>query len=520
MKKTILIAPPNDFAGNVNVARFTSLLAPPLGIVALGSYLSAHGVPVELVDVQMDFGFGLTRDAERIVFQRVVRHLCDQGDDIAWVGISQLSNAGTGVAIAREIHNALPDTPIIFGGYFPSGAYRSLLQEYPFITAIVRGDGEAAALDVGRRLAQGLPFPHDEIPNLVWLDGNGINATPSRPMQLHDLPILDFGLLHNPSSYQIIDLMTSRGCPFRCNYCLESSMRPYATHSPSWVDQQLAHLKAEMPNDHVFIYDPVFGLGRKRTLEMCQTLRKHRFTYAVESRVDVLTPDLVPTLRQAGVETIYLGIESASVETLLRMNKLSSAARARSYLAGAVEVLKACFRCDVTPVSGFMLGFPGDTETDYQVTLEFVKDVRELHDQITAQTGIETGFVPFVFYTKIYEGSSLAESVTEAFPDAVLRPEPFIGENAVLSPTPGLGLDVAQRYQAEIVRHSAYTPLALERLLHYFSFSMEAFLAEYPELVDDQGVVVLGDCLRRFPQTFGAASTLTHYDKSRKQYER
>ena len=61
MKKAILIAPPNDFAGNVNVARFTSLLAPPLGILALGSYLSAHDVPVELIDVQMDFGFGRTR---------------------------------------------------------------------------------------------------------------------------------------------------------------------------------------------------------------------------------------------------------------------------------------------------------------------------------------------------------------------------------------------------------------------------------------------------------------------------
>jgi hypothetical protein len=70
-----------------------------------------------------------------------------------------------------------------------------------------------------------------------------------------------------------------------------------------------------------------------------------------------------------------------------------------------------------------------------------------------------------------------------------------------------------------MVRQSAYTPLALERLLHYFSFSMEAFLAEHPELVDDRGVVVLGDYLRRFPQTFGAALTLTHYDKSKKQYE-
>jgi radical SAM superfamily enzyme YgiQ (UPF0313 family) len=515
MKKAILIAPPNDFAGNVNVARFTTLLAPPLGILALGSYLSAHDVPVELIDVQMNFGFGLTRAAERLVAQRLAQYLRDQADAIAWIGISQLSNAGTGIVIAQEIHAALPDMPIIFGGYFPSTAYRSLIEKYPFITAIVRGDGEAAALEISRSLAQGRSFLCDETPNLVWLDGGRIRATPTRPMALGDLPIMDFRLLRNPFGYQNVDLMTSRGCPFRCNYCLESSMRPYAAHSLSWVDRQLAHLETEMPNDHVFIYDPVFGLGRERTLEMCQVLRKRRFTYAVEGRVDVLAPDLVAALCKAGVETIFLGIESASAETLLRMNKVPSAAKAESYLTDAMEMLKACFENDVMPVMGFMLGFPGDREADYQATLEFVKDVGRLYDRVVARTGVETGFVPLALYTKIYEGSSLAESVTEDFPEATLRSEPFVGERTALSPTPGLGLDVTQRYQAEIVRHGGYTSLALERLRRHYSFSMEAFLAEHPELTDDQGVTVLGDYLRRFPQAFSVASGLMQYNKFR-----
>ena len=52
MKKVILIASPNDFAGNVNVSQIATLIAPPMGILAVGSFLAAHGVPVELVDVQ------------------------------------------------------------------------------------------------------------------------------------------------------------------------------------------------------------------------------------------------------------------------------------------------------------------------------------------------------------------------------------------------------------------------------------------------------------------------------------
>lgn len=514
MKKAVLIASTNDYSGNLNVARFTPLLAPPLSIVALGSYLTAHDVPTELIDVQMDFGFGMTRAAERVVSRRVARHLRDQADAIAWVGISQLSNAGSGVTLAQEIHAALPDMPIIFGGYFPSGAYRLLLEKYPFITAVVRGDGEATALQISHSLAQGRSFLSDQTPNLAWLEESEIRATSIQPMALDDLPILDFRLLRN-RSYQIIDLMTSRGCPFRCNYCLENTMRPYAAHLPDWVDQQLAHLENEMPNARVFIYDPVFGLGRERTIEMCRVLRKYRFTYAVESRADVLSPGLVPALREAGVETIFLGIESASTATLLRMDKLPSADMVGNYTGKALEVLKACFENDMTPVVGLMLGFPGDVEADYQATLEFAKEVSQLHDRIAARTGVETGFVPLAFYTKVYDGSSLAERIPEDFPGAVLRPEPFDGERTVVSPTPGLDLDVTQRYRAEIVRHGCHTSLALERLWRYYSFSMEDFLAEHPELTDDQGVTILGDSLRRFPQEFSVLPTLMRFDKSR-----
>jgi len=512
-RKVVLIAPPNDFAGNVNVVQLTTLLAPPLGILSVSSYLAAHDVPVELIDVQMDFGFGLTRAAEHAVSRRVAQHLRAQADDIAWVGISQLSNAGTGIALAGEIRAALPDMPIVFGGYFPSSTYRLLLEKYPFITAIVRGDGEAAALQISRRLARGQPFLSDETPGLAWRDGEQIRTTPSQPMNPDDLPLLDFRLLRHPDCYQLIDLMTSYGCPFQCSYCLEGGMRPYAAHSPARVARQLTHLEAELPNDRVFIYDPVFGLGRERTLELCRVMGGHRFTYAVESRVDVLAPDLIPPLRAAGVETIYWGIESASASTLLRMNKVRSEAKAESYVRSAVEALRACFENGVTPVMGFMLGFPGDTEADYQATLEFVQGLRRLHDQVTPADAEGPGFVLYALYTKVYDGSPLVDQVA-AFPDVVLHPEPFIGEQTVWSPSPGLDLDVTRRYQAEVTSQSAYTSLALERVGRYYTFSMAAFLADHPALQDEQGVVVLGDSLRRFAPEFVPASMVMRYDKS------
>ncbi len=67
-KKAVLISCANNYTqGNV-----VAILSPPLGLLALGSYLTAHDAPVELIDMQMDFGFGPPPDSERIVSRRVV----------------------------------------------------------------------------------------------------------------------------------------------------------------------------------------------------------------------------------------------------------------------------------------------------------------------------------------------------------------------------------------------------------------------------------------------------------------
>jgi uncharacterized Fe-S cluster-containing radical SAM superfamily protein len=360
-------------------------------------------------------------------------------------------------------------------------------------------------LQISRSIAQGHSFCSEHASNLAWRVNGATYASPACPTALSDLPIMDFRLLRS-RSYQIVNLVTSRGCPFRCNYCLESNMRHYAAHSPDWVDRQLAHIEAEMPNDRVFIYDPIFGLGRERTLKICQALSLRRFNYAVESRVDVLSPDLLPVLRDAGVEAIFLGIESGSPRTVRRMNKTLHAS---NYLASALALLRACFENDITPFIGIMLGFPGDTEEDYRASLELVQEVHRIHDQARGSTG----FVPFVFLTKVYRGSPLAKNI-EFLSDAILRDEPFVGERTVVSPSSGVSLETTQRYQSEIMRQGAYTPSALERLSGYFSFSMQGLLDECSDLMDDQGIVVPNNGLHH-SKNFDIASMMMQFEKAK-----
>jgi radical SAM superfamily enzyme YgiQ (UPF0313 family) len=404
--------------------------------------------------------------------------------------------------LAQEIHALLPDMPIIFGGYFASSACRILLKRYPFITAVVLGDGEAAALEISRSLAQGRSFLSDQTPNLAWREGDEIRATPVRPMSLDALPILNFNLWRAPSCHPLIEIMTSRGCPYDCTYCLESSMRPYAKYPAAWVTQQLDHLEPIASNDWLLVFDPIFGLGQRQTLETCEALRGRRFNYAVESRVDVLSPDLIPALRAAGIEGIYFGFESASPTTLLRMRKVRSADKAHEYADRAKQVLKACFENDVTPIVGFMLAFPGDTEADYQASLTFAQDLKQLHDQVAAQTGFQSGYVFVVSYTQVYEETPLEKQIKQEFPDVVLEQDSFIGGQTVLSPSPSVDMDMTCYYENEIQRYDAYTPVATDRSQRYILFPMLDFVQAHPELTDEEGVIALGDGLQRFPEGF------------------
>jgi hypothetical protein len=515
MRKTVLLAPANDYAGNMNALHIAALMAPPLGALAVGTYLQRHGVPVEVIDVPVDYGFGLTPAADREVARRVAGDLQARVDEIAWVGISQLSNSGSGITLAEEIHASMPSVPLLFGGYFPSTAFETLLHRYPFITAIARGDGEVPALQFSRAVADEGQVRLSRIPNMAWRENGSVRATSIKPVELAHLPTIDFRLLRNPSSYQIIDLLTSRGCPFACSYCLEGGMRPYAVQTPEWVDGQLSDLATVLPNERVFVYDPVFGLGRPRTLALCRVLAAQPFSYAIESRVDVLTPDLVPELRSAHIEAIFLGIESASPSSLVRMNKVPSVARARAYVARAVQVLEACFENGITPALGLMLAFPGDTEDDYRATLQFVEQVGQLHERVAARTGIAPGFLPFAFFTKVYDGSPLSDQVSCRFPDARLRAELFLGERTVVAPSPGLEPAITEHYQERIAESGAFTPLALDRLRHYFVFSLAPFLASHPELTDCQNVVKLGSSLRVFSEDVTLTSMAMHYDKSK-----
>jgi hypothetical protein len=493
MKKAILIASPYYPTGDFPP------FSPPPDILALGSYLKKNGVPVELIDVKTDFGLGRTDKAELVTYQRIARYLREQADDIAWIGISQVAASkpeGGGLLLGKELHSALPDIPLVFGSYFMTVNYQRLLREYPFISCIVRGDGEVAALAISHALERGDAFPSDNVPNLAWMEGETLRTTPVQPVPLDSLPAVDFNLLRHLRRYPFLNIYTSRGCPFRCNYCVEYDMRPFSMSPPEWVAEQLDCIDAEAANG-IFIYDPIFGINDTRVREMCDVLKGRRFTYMLESRVDVLRPEHIPSLRDAGVVAIYLGTESASPATLLRMGKVKTLSEADAYNRKAKDLLRACFEHDVTPMLSYMIGYPGDTEADYMASLTFTQEANQLHNEITARTGVQTGWRTFATLTRVENGTVMRSTIAD-LPGLALEPTQLIGEDLVVSPSRGVSLEMSKKFQREIFQSCCDTPIARERLFAHLWFPLKEYLSRHPDVIDEDDVIVLDDGIRDF----------------------
>lgn len=492
MKKAVLIAAPHGFATHgefktLDLDYLTPVFAPLTGIVALGSYLAAHGVPVEIVDVQMDYGVGLTPEAERLVLRRVTRDLLAAKDSIAWVGISQISVANSGLELASEIRLAMPRMPIIMGGYFPSFAYRRVLEGCPAVTAVVRGDGEAAALRISQRVAHGRPFLREETPNLAWREGGRVVMSRAAPMDLGGLPICDFRLLRHPAAYPTISVYASRGCPWACRFCAEAGMRPYAAFPAAWVRRQLSHVASVTRCRRILFADPTFAVGKERLLELCGALQDQSFTWAAGTRPDVVDADAVRALRRAGFESLFYGVESASPSTLVRMGKVASAVQARRYVRQAVRAVQACFEEGVTPFIALMLDFPGDTEADFRATRGFVRELRRLHDRVKPRGGERPGLIVDCYRTAIVEGTPLART----------SPSLESAQGGGTRSPSSLKAGIAQRAIGELRTQSVLTPLAVERMNRYWVVSLPTLLARHPEMKDDDGVVTLGDVLGR-----------------------
>ena len=250
---------------------------------------------------------------------------------------------------------------------------------------VVRGEGEYIMLELVRHLNNGKAL--DEINGITYRFGNQIIRNPAAPLvqNLDNIPFPARELLPMDRYTNTLygryssSMITSRGCPFNCEFCSCSAFSgiKWRTRSLDNILKEIDLLYNKYGYRAISFLDDNFTLNPRRVIELCETIIKKSwdlFWYAF-SRVDIIVKNerMVQLMKKAGLSQIFVGFESASQEVLDKMGKNVSVEKAYK----AMEILK---RHGVQVWGSFIIGALNETR---QMIKETIKFARKLNPQLS-----------------------------------------------------------------------------------------------------------------------------------------
>jgi radical SAM superfamily enzyme YgiQ (UPF0313 family) len=169
-----------------------------------------------------------------------------------------------------------------------------------------------------------------------------------------------------------LNLIASRGCPFRCNWCAKPIFGDSFHARPAdEVAEEIRDLRERYGVSRLWFADDIFALNRHWTQQFAREVRKRncRVPFKIQARADLLTADTVRALKDAGCAEVWMGVESGSQKILDAMDKgllVGEVVSAREELQR--EGIRACYF--------LQFGYPGETWQDIQKTIALVRETR------------------------------------------------------------------------------------------------------------------------------------------------
>lgn len=169
-----------------------------------------------------------------------------------------------------------------------------------------------------------------------------------------------------------LNLITSRGCPFRCNWCAKPIFGDtFAVRPAPEVADEVAELVGVFGAEHLWFADDVFGLNRHWVREFADAIteRNAAIPFKIQSRADLMTAATVNALRRAGCEEVWMGAESGSQSVLDAMDKGLR----------VEEISKACEQLRTNSIKAcyfLQFGYPGESWDDILATRDVVRNTR------------------------------------------------------------------------------------------------------------------------------------------------
>lgn len=342
----------------------------PLGLGYIAAVLQKNGYSAKVTDM-FDYGWS-----------KVEQEIRRESPDIA--GISCLTNARmNSVRTAEIVKKISPAVKVVLGGPHASFMYGQILNNYP-VDAVVIGEGEITVLELVRAIEKGEDF--STVNGIAFKDNGTVRVTKERPF-IDDLDALPF-----PSHEQfdlkrykkegvdvdrfLVDIITSRGCPFKCLFCSSCKFwgKAFRHRSARNIASELEYLKNNFGVEAFNFSDDIFTMRRDNVIALCEEIieRKMKITWFAQSRVNCVSRLMLEWMKKAGCKTIAYGIESGSPKILKSIDKDITVEQ-------AVEAFRSTKEAGLNADAFFMVGNPGETEETIKETCALIDKIQPHH---------------------------------------------------------------------------------------------------------------------------------------------
>jgi radical SAM superfamily enzyme YgiQ (UPF0313 family) len=352
---------------------------PPLGTLYVAALLRKHGFSVALFDTMLEdpsAGFG---EALRLYRPRVVALYEDNFNFLTKMCLTRMRAVAFGMLDAA----AATGSKVIACGPDASDQTEEYLRRG--FDYVLLGEAEWTLVELVAGLLGNSDCRPEQIPGVTFLDParGELVQSPRRPL-LRDLDTLPLPArdLIQPEAYRkawrdrhgyfSMNLVASRGCPYRCNWCARPIYGDsFHVRSAEGVAEEMKELKDRYGAEHLWFADDVFGLKHRWVEELAEAVERRaaRIPFKIQSRVNLVTSEVASALGRAGCTEVWMGVESGSQKILNAMEKgtrVELVLVARENLRR--EGIRACFF--------LQFGYPGETWEDIRNTVELVRETR------------------------------------------------------------------------------------------------------------------------------------------------
>ncbi|MEM2108222.1 MAG: radical SAM protein [Candidatus Bathyarchaeia archaeon] len=337
----------------------------PLGLGYLAAVLEKNKYEVDVIDCQ----------ALKLSYEEFRKEIEKRQPNVVGITSTTLTYK-SGLKIAKIAKQTCPNCLTVMGGSHVTFWDKEALQECPELDVVVRKEGENTLLELVQKvkLCQKI---HNVMGTTVRKDGK-IVRNPDRPY-IEDLDSLPFPAHHlwpleSLRKYGTIvyPVMTSRGCVYWCDFCTAVRMfgRHYRMRSPENVVNELEFLHKTYGANQFTFYDDAFTVDQQRAAKICDEIRRRKLKirWDCETRVDMVTKELLCKMRDAGCIAVWFGVESGSQRVIDAMGKGFSVTQTMNAFKWAKDA-------GLMTIASVILGFPGETKESALETIKLVEKI-------------------------------------------------------------------------------------------------------------------------------------------------